>query len=317
MNVLVFVDMEGPSGIDQPEMVDTSNPELYEKGRFFATEDVNAAVRGLKRAGAQQVDVFDGHGMGGNLIVENLDEGVHYLGGGWMTNLRKMVVDDEIRSYDALVLLGQHAAQGTKNGFLSHTNTGMSALRINGKFAGEAPQIAWLAGSYDVPTLMVVGDDAVVREVHALLPGVQGIVVKTSQTRHRTTCIPVDEAHALIEETAFERLRAVGEIEPCQLSGPIQVEIFFAFDEPAELLAQIVRFEKTGEKAVTYLAQDYLEAFWAYHSCRVMIQAAYRSMFVQWMREREDGKPLVSQYLGILRDRFKDTTELLPEVAYY
>lgn len=316
MKILIFADMEGPSGIDQPEMVDTSSPELYAKGQFFATEDVNAAVRGLKRAGAQQVDVFDGHGMGGNLIVENLEEGVHYLGGGWMTNLRKMIVDDEIRSYDALVLLGQHAAQGTRNGFLSHTNTGMSALRINGKFVGEAPQMAWLAGYCDVPTLAVVGDDAVVREVRALLPGVQGIVVKTSQTRHRTTCIPVDEAHALIEETVFKRLREVEKIEPCQLTGPIQVEIFFAFEEPAELLDQIVNFEKTDEKVVMYLARDYLEAFWAYHSCRVMIQAAYRSMFAQWMREREDGKEFVGQYLEILRDMFRDTTELFPEVAY-
>jgi D-amino peptidase len=316
MKILIFSDMEGPSGIDQPEMVDTSYPDPYAKGQFFTTEDVNAAVRGLKRAGAQQVDVFDGHGMGGNLIVENLEEGIHYLGGGWMTNLRQMIVEDEIRSYDALVLLGQHAAQGTRNGFLSHTNTGMSALRINGKFAGEAPQIAWLAGYWDVPTLAVVGDDAVVREVHALLPGVQGIVVKTSQARHRTACLPIDEAHALIEETVFNRLREVEKIEPCHLPEPIQVEILFAFEEPAKLLAQIVKFEQTDEKVVTYLAQDYLEAFWAYHSCRVMIQAAYRSMFVQWMREREDGKEFVGQYLGILQDMFRDTTELFPEVAY-
>jgi D-amino peptidase len=316
MNVLIFTDMEGPSGIDQPEMVDTSTPELYEKGRFFTTEDVNAAIRGLWRAGAQQVDVFDGHGMGGNIIVENLEEDSRYLGGGWMTNLRKMIEGGEIGSYDALVLLGQHAAQGTKNGFLSHTNTGMSALRINGKFAGEAPQIAWLAGYYQVPTLMVVGDDALVREVRALLPGVQGIVVKTSQTRHRTTCIPVDEAHALIEETAFRKLNEVEEMEPCQLSGPIQVEIFFALEEPAELLAQIVGFEKTGERVVAYMAQDFLEAFWAYHSCRVMIQAGYRSLLAKWLSEREDGKELIGQYLAILREKYRDTTDLLPEVAY-
>jgi D-amino peptidase len=297
-------------------MVDTSHPELWEKGRVLTTEDVNAAVRGLRKAGAQQIDVFDGHGMGGNLIVEKLDEGVHYLGGGWMTTLRKMIVGDEIRSYDALVLLGQHAAQGTRNGFLSHTNTGMSALRINGRFAGEAPQIAWLAGYNDVPTLLVVGDDAVVRETEALLPGVQGLVVKRSETRHRTTCIPLDEAHALIEASAYGRLTDVGEIAPCRLPGPFDVEILFAFEEPAELLAQIVGFEKTEERVVRYVTQDYLEAFWAYHSCRMVIQAAYRSLFVQWLSEQEDGKAFVGQYLGMLRERFKDTTELFPEVAY-
>jgi hypothetical protein len=64
------------------------------------------------------------------------------------------------------------------------------------------------------------------------------------------------------------------------------------------------------------VAQDYLEAFWAYHSCRVMIQAAYRSMFVQWLRDREDGREFVGQYLGMLRDKFRDTTELFPEVSF-
>lgn len=59
-----FADLKGPPGIDQPEMVEPSNAKLYQKGRAFMTEDVNSAVRGLGRSGAQQVDVFDGHGVG-------------------------------------------------------------------------------------------------------------------------------------------------------------------------------------------------------------------------------------------------------------
>ncbi len=316
MNILIFTDMEGPSGIDKPEMVDSSNPESFQQGRSFMTEDVNAAARGLRRAGAVKIDIFDGHGMGGNLIIDNLEEGVNYLGGGWMTNLRKMILGDEIRSYDALVLLGQHAAQGTRDGFLNHTNTGMSALRINGKFAGEAPQIAWLAGYFDVPTLMVVGDDALVREVNALLPGVEGIVVKTSQTPHRTTCIPVEEAHTLIEETAYRRMSEIGKIEPCKLSGPLEVEILFALEEPAKLLSEIVNFKKTGERAVTYIAADYIEAFFAYHSCRAVINASYYSLFVKWLRERDGGENLLNEYIAILRETYRDTTELFPDVKY-
>ncbi len=316
MNILIFTDMEGPSGIDDPNMMEESHPELVEKGRKFATQDVNAAVRGLERAGATKIDVFDGHGMGGNLIVEDLSAGVNYLGGGWMTNLRQMIFQDQIRPYDALVLLGQHAAEGTRDGFLRHTNTGFSALRMNGKFAGEAPQLAWLAGHFDVPTLLVAGDDAVAREVGALLPGVKSVVVKTSTSRHSTTCIPIDEAHALIEQAAYQRLKDVRAIEPCQLAGPIKVEIFLAAAEAAEMLSQVVNFCKTADRVVAYLAQDYVEAFLAYHSCRVMIQATYRSMFTQWLAEREGGPELISEYTNVLRDKFEDNSELFPAVKY-
>jgi D-amino peptidase len=280
------------------------------------TQDVNAAVRGMRRAGVESIDVFDGHGMGGNIIVEDLEREVNYLGGGWMTKLREMILEDEIQSYNALLLLGQHAAQSTRDGFLSHTNTGMSALRINGQFTGEAPQIAWLAGYFDIPTLIAVGDDALVREVDALISQVQGVAVKTSTTVHKTRCMPIDEAHKLIENSAYQRMKAVNDVQPCMLSGNFNIEIFFAVEEAADMLAEVVNFNKTGDRVVTYQAADYLEAFFAYHSCRVMITAAYRTMFVNWLRGRDGGEELVNEYLGILRDNFKNTSELFPEVIY-
>ncbi|MFX0065845.1 MAG: M55 family metallopeptidase [Candidatus Hermodarchaeota archaeon] len=315
MNILIFTDMEGPSGIDDPKMTG-DDPEAYEKGRHFMTEDVNAAIRGLKKNGATNIDVFDGHGMGGNVLVQNLEKNANYLGGGWMTKLQEMIKEDKIKSYDGLVLLGQHAAEGTRDGFISHTNTGSTALKINEKFAGEAPQIAWLAGYYDVPTLMVVGDDAVIRETNALLPGVEGVVVKTSTSRKETTCIPIEEAHSKIEEIAYKQLKRVNELKPCKLHGPIKVEIFFALEEPADNLSQIVNFQRSGNKTVTYLAEDYLEAFNAYHSCRIMVKIQFRSMFLKWLKEREEGKHLIDEFNKMLPEMFTNLSKEFPVVKY-
>ncbi len=82
------------------------------------------------------------------------------------------------------------------------------------------------------------------------------------------------------------------------------------------MLSEMVNFRKTGEKVVTFFARDYIEAFLAYHSCRVMIQACYRLMFVRWLEERDGGKELIGEFTGILQDMFKDTTGLFPEVEY-
>src|SRR5919106_212058 len=54
MRVIIISDMEGVSGIVKWEQV-TGGEKLYEEGRVLYTEEINAAVRGAKRAGADQI----------------------------------------------------------------------------------------------------------------------------------------------------------------------------------------------------------------------------------------------------------------------
>jgi D-amino peptidase len=174
MNVLIWSDMEGPSGIDDREMF--ADETMYKIARSHATQDVNAAIQGIRKVDVQaNIGIFDGHGMGGNLLEKELESGCDLLGGGWMTRFYQMVKSREVAKYDGVLLLGQHAAEGTVDGFMSHTNTGDTALRVNGKDAGEAPQLAWLFGHFNVPVVLLVGDDAVVREANALLPGIETV----------------------------------------------------------------------------------------------------------------------------------------------
>ena len=79
MNVLLWSDMEGPSGVDSREMF--VDPALYRAAKSYATQDVNAAIRGIRKADAQaRIDIFDGHGMGDNLLKEELESGCSLLG---------------------------------------------------------------------------------------------------------------------------------------------------------------------------------------------------------------------------------------------
>ncbi|MGH3092670.1 MAG: M55 family metallopeptidase, partial [Gaiellaceae bacterium] len=63
MRVIVISDMEGVAGITKAEQCDGGEP-LYEEGRKLYTEEVNAAVRGAKAAGADEILVMDCHGAG-------------------------------------------------------------------------------------------------------------------------------------------------------------------------------------------------------------------------------------------------------------
>ena len=73
----IISDMEGVAGIVKWEQT-TGGESLYEEGRKLYTEEINAAVRGAKAAGATEIVVMDCHGAGkgwtfNSLIHEDLD----------------------------------------------------------------------------------------------------------------------------------------------------------------------------------------------------------------------------------------------------
>src|SRR5215210_2433813 len=118
MRVMLWCDMEGVAGISVWEQVNGGAP-LYEEGRRLYTEEVNAAVRGCKAAGATEIVVIDGHGAGGgwsfkSLIAERLEPGAEYvLGHPWARYVEPLE-----RGCDAALFVGAHAMAGTPDGLL-------------------------------------------------------------------------------------------------------------------------------------------------------------------------------------------------------
>src|SRR5947208_7162261 len=171
MRVLIMTDMEGVSGIVVWEQVNGGAPQ-YEEGRRLYTEEINAAVRGAKAAGASEIVVVDCHGAGGgftfnSLIAEDLDPSCEF------------VVQSEWTGYtgflesgcDAALFVGMHAMAGTPDGVLNHTVSGRDwqNLYFNGKRVGETGINAALCGTWGCPVLLVTGDRAAGREAKALL----------------------------------------------------------------------------------------------------------------------------------------------------
>ena len=72
MKVFISVDMEGVTGITDPEDVLPEGAD-YERGRVFMTGDANAAILGAYEAGATEVLVNDSHWTMRNLLLERLD----------------------------------------------------------------------------------------------------------------------------------------------------------------------------------------------------------------------------------------------------
>ena len=187
MKVHVISDMEGVAGIVKWQQTSGGDP-MYEEGRRLYTEEINAAVRGAKAAGATEIVVMDCHGAGGgwsfnSLVPDLLDPDCEF------------VVQQEWTEYtaflesgcDAALFVGMHAMNGAPNGVLNHTVSGQEwqNLWFNGTLVGETGINAALCGTWGVPVLLVTGDRATCEEGKALLgDGLTTVAVKEGIGRY-------------------------------------------------------------------------------------------------------------------------------------
>ena len=204
MRVLIMSDMEGVSGIVVWDQVNGGAP-LYEEGRRLYTEEINAAIRGAKAAGATEIIAVDCHGAGhgwnfNSYIPELLDPDCTWVSHHAWSRYTEILE----QGCDAALMVGMHAKAGTPDGVLNHTisTTTWRKLYFNGKCVGEFGINAALCGHYGCPVVLITGDEATCREGVDLL-GCQNlttVAVKHGLTRYSARNIPPVRARQMIEE---------------------------------------------------------------------------------------------------------------------
>ena len=260
LKILIINDIEGISGIDDVRQIRYGSKE-FEKGRIQVTEDVNVAVRGLRAAGATEIRVADSHGSGGpnkNIIPEKLERDVYLFQEGPVYRRLKEAAD---KSIDAAIFIGFHAMADTKDGFLRHTITLDPRIRINGRPVGETAIDAYALAEYGIPVIMVTGDQALIREASAFLPGIETVQVKTSLDCETTNCLSLSEARRLIEATAERALSRIDGFRPVRVAKPIAVDVSFPRKDQTDLCETIPRAKRKGENVISYSAEDWDEAY--------------------------------------------------------
>jgi D-amino peptidase len=226
--------MEGVAGITQWEQVSAGKGgSLYEECRRLYTDEINAAVRGAKRAGAKEIIVIDGHGAGGafsfnSWIKDRLEPGAEYITGyRWGCYVEALA-----SGCDALLLPGAHAMAGTPDGVLCHTMSTEAWINatINGRLVGESGIIAAIAGGFDTPCVFVSGDTATCKEVADLVgQSITQAAVKRGLGRYAARNLAPADACALIEAKVEHSLRHPEEWpKPWKLEAPVEIRVELA-----------------------------------------------------------------------------------------
>jgi len=264
VRVHVISDMEGVAGIVKWQQT-TGGEKAYDEGRVLYTEEINAAVRGAKAAGATEIVVMDCHGAGGaydfnSLVPELLDPVCEY------------VVQQEWTEYtaflesgcDAALFVGMHAMAGTADGVLSHTVSGQAwqNLRFNGRLVGETGINAALCGNWGVPVLLVTGDRAVCTEARELLgERLTTVEVKEGLGRFSARMQTPARARQLIEEGARLALSDLKSVAPYDPGRPCEIEIDFTTPDRLQEYAHRQGVELTGPRSIVVRGDDWWTAW--------------------------------------------------------
>lgn len=255
MKVFISVDMEGVSGITDPEDVLPDGAD-YQRGRVFMTGDANAAILGAYDGGADEVLVNDSHWIMRNLLLERLDPRARTIKGFHKSLCMVQGLD---ASYDGAVFVGYHACAGTEGGVLNHTMLGkeIQNIYLNGEPTGETRLNAAFAGHFGVPVMVVAGDAAVCAEAARFLGGVQTVAVKDGIDKFSANCLHPEVAQARIREATARAVTEHGRFTPYRLSPPYSLGIEWNSTTIAATCALIPGVQLTAPRSVEFVTQDY------------------------------------------------------------
>jgi D-amino peptidase len=263
MKIIVMTDLEGTAGVTNARDYIYPASKYYEDACELATLEVSAAVQGALEAGATEVLVVDGHGPGAMKRQLLHPRAKLLTGRPWVGNTTAQGWGCD-GSFAAAMSIGQHGMSNTDGGHLAHTGSfAIEKQEINGIETGELAMWMLTTGVFDVPLVMVSGDEACCCEARALIPNVEIVAVKwgckrgsaaglTEAENQIFNCVAThrspDEVRELIREHAYRAVRRIPEIVPFRLQPPYTLKV-------------VMRPRESGDKpsTVTVKSADMLD----------------------------------------------------------
>lgn len=302
--VLIYHDMEGLAGQNDPKTYRFNHPEAYPKGQEMLVADLNAVIGGLFDGGAKVVHVVDAHGSGNpapDVITAKLDPRASQVFRD--TAFRQYVDLVAPNAYDAVVAVAMHAKTGSR-GFASHTYTlGMEA-RINGAPVTESEIVGYSWGRVGVPMIMVTGDDRLKNDL-ATMPWIEFVVTKQATAADSVILRPVNEVHAEMRAAAKRALEKRNQAKVMTLGSPVRAALRAVQPASLEPMKGVPGINYR-DNMVDFEAKDFGAAYDGLVALINVARQSYPQVMAEMIRARPDGPRMMLEYADRLFRRWED-----------
>ncbi|MEO5708890.1 MAG: M55 family metallopeptidase [Nocardioidaceae bacterium] len=253
MRVFISSDMEGTAGVVDWGQCVLGEPE-YDHYRTLLLGEVNAAIEGAHAAGATEFLVNDSHSRMQNLRPDGLAHRARYLSGRHKPMYMMQGLD---ASFDAVFFVSYHGSMSTSSP-LSHTYNprAIAEVSLNGTVVGESGINALVALGYDVPVVLVTGDDVTAAEAARVCPGVHAAVVKTAVSRFAADSLHPETARELIRSRSEAAVAGLATAQPPAITLPVTLDVTFRNPDLAEMATWIDGVSRSGNVTVAMTDED-------------------------------------------------------------
>jgi D-amino peptidase len=230
MKVYISADIEGVAGISDWNEATLSHPE-YPRFRDQMQREVRAACEGALAGGATELLVKDAHATGRNLDARELPREAELIHG-W-TGHPLCMVQELDATFAAVLLIGYHGPAGGGGNPLAHTLSSrkVAGMRLNRRRASEFLLHAHAALLFEVPVVLVTGDQQLIVEVAELNPAIHTVTSKRGVGRAVVTRHP----DVVVEEIRAAAQAAVsGDLTACRVKRPKRYRLEVELREPAD-----------------------------------------------------------------------------------
>lgn len=256
--VHISVDMEGVAGTVTSDQLGPAGFE-YSRYREFMTREALAAVEAARAAGATEIVVADSHGNGENLLIELFPADVRIIRS-WPRRLSMMAGVDE--GVDAAIFIGYHASTNNMKGVRAHTfsSANLTRVALNGVTMTEGAWNAAIAGQFNVPVIMMSGDDAAIAEVRSVIGNIEAAETKRTLGFHAANTLTPQASYDAIRDRVRAAMARRGDFKPYKVQGPVTVDVSFKNYMPVEVLGYLPLFERVDSHSIRFRARDMAEA---------------------------------------------------------
>jgi D-amino peptidase len=256
LKVFISVDMEGICGVISWDETAQGGPD-YGMFRELMTGEVNAAIAGAAAAGATEILVRDAHDSGRNILPAMLDPRARLLRDWTYGPLSMMEGIDS--TFDAALFIGYHARANTPDAVLDHTmTTKLLNVSINGKKMPEAGINGLMAGYFDVPVVLVSGDQAIARQAKELFGDIETVVVKEAIASAAIMLHP-SKAREMIQARTTAALKRLKDFKPLKYAPPYTLEVSYVEEAAAQKASWIPGAVRGDEHTVAFKADDFMD----------------------------------------------------------
>lgn len=246
--LFISADMEGVAGIVSKAQYAPGERD-YERARKWMTSEVVAACDAALTAGVEEIVVADAHFHADNILIDELPEQVQLVRS-WPRELM-MSQGVEVGSYDGALFLGYHCGSRAMNGVLAHTFSGdVIELALNGQVMSETTINAAITGHFNVPVIMVSGDDAYTEYARQVLGPVETATVKWAYGTYSERTKSQRASCKLIAASVTAALARLDEFAPYRLEGPFDLQIEISSRFKAEILSFVPGVERLSSHRI-------------------------------------------------------------------